>query len=90
MRTYEVFLKRDGQEEYRHAGSIEAPDDELALVLARENYLRRAEGDLLWMVDRADLLVGDRDFVAPNADKPHRQSDGQLVAARRRELRASR
>ncbi len=87
MHTYEIFLKKDGQEEYRHAGSIDAPDDELALLLARENYLRRAEGDLLWMVDRTPLLVGDRDFVAPNSDKPHRDNDGLLVAAHRKSQR---
>ena len=90
MRTYEIFLKRDGQEEYRHAGSIDAPDDELALLLARENYLRRAEGDLLWMVDRQPPLIGDRDFVAPNSDKPHRDNDGLLVAAHRKSQRESR
>ena len=36
MATYEVFLKREGREEFRHAGALEAPEDELATVLARE------------------------------------------------------
>ena len=45
MRRYEVFLKKDGRDEYRHAGSLDAPDPEMALVLARESYLRRAEGE---------------------------------------------
>ena len=87
MRTYEVFLKPDGRDEFRHAGSIEAPNDEVALVLARENYARRAEGSRLWLVDRARIVVGDEDFVAPNADKPHRHNDGARVAERRRRLR---
>jgi len=43
---YEVFLKRDGRDEYRHAGALDASNDELALVMARETYLRRAEGTL--------------------------------------------
>ena len=47
MRVYEVFLKREGKDEFRHAGSLEAADDELAVVLARETYVRRAEGDRL-------------------------------------------
>mgnify|MGYP002525994649 CR=1 FL=1 len=50
MRRYEVFLKKDGKDEYRHAGSLDAPNDGLALLLARESYLRRAEGDRLWLV----------------------------------------
>ena len=87
MRRYEVFLKKDGRDEYRHAGSLDAPDDELDLVLARESYLRRAEGDRLWLGDRAHLITGSPDFVAPNADKPHRHNDGDRIAERRRRLR---
>tara|TARA_Y100000815_G_C13278981_1_gene476113 strand:+ start:779 stop:1057 length:279 start_codon:yes stop_codon:yes gene_type:complete len=87
MRRYEVFLKKDGRDEYRHAGSLDAPDPEMALVLARESYLRRAEGDRLWLVDREDLIIGDADFVAPNADKPHRHNDGERIAVHRRQLR---
>ncbi|MEC9000104.1 MAG: 1,2-phenylacetyl-CoA epoxidase subunit B [Actinomycetota bacterium] len=87
MRRYEVFLKKDGRDEYRHAGSLDAPDDELALVLARESYLRRAEGDRLWLVDRQHLVTAGTEFVAPNADKPHRHNDGERIAERRRLLR---
>ena len=53
----------------------------------RESYLRRAEGDRLWLVDRAHLITGSPDFVAPNADKPHRHNDGDRIAERRRRLR---
>ncbi len=87
MRRYEVFLKKDGRDEHRHAGSLDAPDDEMALVLAREAYLRRAEGDRLWLVCRDHLIVGAPEFVAPNADKPHRHNDGERIAERRRRLR---
>ena len=87
MRRYEVFLKKDGRDEYRHAGSLDAPDPEMALVLARESYLRRAEGDRLWLVDREYLIIGDAGFVAPNANKPHRRNDGERIAVRRRQLR---
>ncbi len=87
MRIYEVFLKREGKEEFRHAGSLEAATPELALVLARENYARRAEGDMMWLVDRAHIVEADPEFIAPNADKPHRHHDGARVAARRRAQR---
>jgi len=87
MATYEVFLKKEGRDEFRHAGALDAPNDELALVMARESYLRRAEGARLWVVDRADVIVGDEAYVAPNADKPHRHHDGAAVAARRKSLR---
>lgn len=88
MHTYEVFLKKDGRDEYRHAGALDAANDELALVMAREAYLRRAEGDRLWLVRRDHLIIADPAFVAPNADKPHRHHDGSAVAARRKAIRA--
>ena len=87
MSVYEVFIKKDGREEFRHAGALEAATDDLALVLAREGYVRRAEGDRLWVVRRENVIAADGDFVSPNADKPHRHHDGAAVAARRKSAR---
>lgn len=87
MATYEVFIKKEGRDEFRHAGALEAANDELALVMARESYLRRAEGSRVWVVDRENVVVGGDDYVGPNADKPHRHHDGAAVAARRKSLR---
>lgn len=88
MATFEVFLKKDGRDEFRHVGALEAANNELALLSARECYVRRAEGDRLWVVRRNDIIVADREFTAPNADKPHRHHSGQAVAARRKAIRA--
>jgi len=88
VRIYEVFLKRAGKEEFRHAGSLEAATAELAVVLARENYARRGEGEEMWLVDRTDIVAVEAEFIAPNMDKPHRHNDGALVAARRKKKRA--
>jgi ring-1,2-phenylacetyl-CoA epoxidase subunit PaaB len=88
VRVYEVFLMKDGREGYRHAGTLEAADDELAVVLARESYARRAEGDAMWLVERSHVIAVEPEFIAPNADKPHRHNDGGRVAARRKRLRA--
>lgn len=87
MATYEVFLKKDGKDEFRHAGALDAANDELALVMARESYIRRAEGNQVWVVNRDHLIVGDTDFVEPNTNKPHRHHDGAAVAARRKAAR---
>lgn len=89
MATYEVFLKKDGRDEYRHAGALDAANDELAMVMARESYIRRAEGDRVWVVNREHVLTASDDFIAPNADKPHRHHDGAAVAARRKAARES-
>ena len=85
--VYEVFIKKDGKDEFRHAGSLNAANDTLAMVMARETYLRRAEGNRVWVVRREHVLVGDDDFVGPNADKAHRHHDGAAVAARRKSRR---
>jgi ring-1,2-phenylacetyl-CoA epoxidase subunit PaaB len=88
MKTFEVFLKKDGKDEFRHAGSMQAPDAQMAIPLAREVYARRAEGDLMWLVDRDNLIVADPGLLAPNADKGHRHNDGKRVADHRKAQRA--
>ena len=89
VHVYEVFIKKDGRSEFRHVGALEAATDEMALVLARESYLRRAEGDRLWVVRRDHVVAAEDDFVDPNADKPHRHHDGAAVAARRKAARGA-
>ncbi len=89
MPTYEVFLKNDGREEYRHAGALDAANEELAIVLARECYVRRGEGDRMWLVERTNVIDPDAEFLAANADKAHRHHSGEAVAARRRTTRTA-
>lgn len=89
MNRYEVFLKKPGREEFRHAGSLDAPDPDMAMLLARETHSRRGEGAEMWLVDRTHVLVGDETHLSVNDDKPHRHNDGSLVAARRKQDRES-
>ena len=67
MRIYEVFLKREGKDEFRHAGSLEASDDELAVVLARQVVVELA--DPLVAVDRPRDL---RERVVHRDERPLR------------------
>ncbi len=90
MHRYEVFLKKPGREEFRHAGTLDAPDPEMAMLLARETHSRRGEGAQMWLVDREHVMVGDEALLAVNEDKPHRHNDGSLVAARRKQNREER
>lgn len=87
MNVYEVFLKRPGKDEFRHAGSLEAPDDEMAELYAREAYARRHEGDEMWLVERRHLIVADPADLEVNDDKPHRHNDGSVIAGRRKRVR---
>jgi len=87
VNVYEVFLKRPGKDEFRHAGSLEAPDDEMAELYAREAYARRHEGDEMWLVERRHLIVADPADLEVNDDKPHRHNDGSVIAGRRKRVR---
>ena len=87
MHTYEVFLKPDGKDGFAHAGSLDAPDDELAEVYARETYVRRGEGTQAWVVRRSDILVLEPTDLAVTAGRTHASNDGQAVAERRRARR---
>ena len=90
MPTYEVFLKKPGKDPFTHAGSLDAADDEVAAVLARECYARRAEGLAMWLVERSHLVVlEDEDFFSVALDKSYRFNDGAVVAERRRRAKAA-
>jgi phenylacetate-CoA oxygenase PaaH subunit len=85
MFTYEVFLKPDGKEGFTHAGSLEAPDDELAVSYARETYIRRGEGMHAWVVRRDAVLVIDPADLLVTSLRTHSSNDGHVVAERRKQ-----
>jgi len=53
---FEVFIRTKGGLSHRHAGSVHAADEEMALQNARDTYTRRQEGVSLWVV-RSDQIV---------------------------------
>lgn len=73
---WEVFVRARGGLEHRHAGSVHAPDAELALRHARDTYTRRLEGVSLWVVRSADIVASDPaqagELFEPAADKIYR------------------
>jgi ring-1,2-phenylacetyl-CoA epoxidase subunit PaaB len=85
MYTYEVFLKPEGRDGFSHAGSLEAPDDELARLYARETYIRRGEGSYAWVVRRNDILVLDPEDLTATTRRSHASNDGKFLAERRRQ-----
>jgi hypothetical protein len=42
--VWDVFGKRKSDDEFEWAGSIKAPDTEMALILAKETHFRHKEG----------------------------------------------
>ncbi|MCH7982295.1 MAG: 1,2-phenylacetyl-CoA epoxidase subunit B [Proteobacteria bacterium] len=73
---YEVFIRAKAGLSHRHAGSLHAADDQMALGYARDTYTRRMEGVSIWVV-RSELIVASDPaetsaFFEPAKDKVYR------------------
>ncbi|HZW60536.1 MAG TPA: 1,2-phenylacetyl-CoA epoxidase subunit PaaB [Woeseiaceae bacterium] len=73
---YEVFIRARAGLSHRHAGSVHAADDQMALDHARDVYTRRSEGVSLWVVRSAHIVASDPAesgaFFDPAEDKVYR------------------
>lgn len=80
--TYEVFQQKNRGDQHVHVGSLHAPNPEMALVLAKEQYGRREQCANLWIVKSLDVLATsyeDADMFQHAFDKSYRESDGYRV-----------
>ena len=87
MDVYEVFRRHGHKQPYEHCGNVTAPDPDMALLLAKECFLRRREGEHLWVVRRADVhSFSDESLLEIAADKSYRFNEGyrDVVAKRER------
>ena len=73
---WEVFVRPKRGLSHLHAGSLHAPDAELALRNARDLYTRRQEGVSIWVVPATAIMASSPDerdaFFDPAADKVYR------------------
>jgi ring-1,2-phenylacetyl-CoA epoxidase subunit PaaB len=56
---FEVFSKRSDTSPLQHQFSLLAPNHELALVMAQENFMRREPVSDIWVVKREDIRKMD-------------------------------
>jgi ring-1,2-phenylacetyl-CoA epoxidase subunit PaaB len=86
MEIFEVFRRTGHKDPYEHCGAVTAPDPEMALLMAKECFLRRGEGEHLWVARRSDIhaFSGDPalDIVA---DKSYRHPSGYRDVMEKRE-----
>jgi len=86
--TYEVFVQRTRGGHAQHVGSLHAPDPDLALVMAKEQYARRSQCVALWVVPTHAILwtsAEDEDLFQPATDKSYREPQGYLNSRERLE-----
>ncbi|MBO6813342.1 MAG: 1,2-phenylacetyl-CoA epoxidase subunit B [Rhizobiaceae bacterium] len=74
--VWEVFIRPRTGLAHKHAGSVHAADEVMALQAARDVYTRRGEGQSVWVVRSADIVAfdpADKDeLLEPSADKIYR------------------
>ena len=73
---WEVFTQKKTGDPHEHAGSVRAPDKELALTNARDVYSRRNEAVSLWVVPSESIVASSPSdagpFFDPSNDKAYR------------------
>ena len=82
---YEVFHQQVRGEPHVHVGSVHAPDDETAVILAKEQFARRQACVNIWVVP-VDAITAthydDADIFEHGTDKSYREAFGYETTKR--------
>lgn len=89
LKPYEVFVQLERGKPHTHAGSLEAPDDAMALYYAREHYGRDQKCVQVWVVPRDRILRTDydKDLVFRLTDQSYRFAKGYDVRGKWQQFR---
>jgi ring-1,2-phenylacetyl-CoA epoxidase subunit PaaB len=91
MERWEVFGKRTVDDPWTSVGAVHAPDDEMALLLAKEAFFRHGEGVDFAVVRLADMHVfGRPDLLAFATDKSYKLQSGYTGMGDKRRRAATR
>jgi ring-1,2-phenylacetyl-CoA epoxidase subunit PaaB len=77
--TYEVFHQKKRGEQHVHVGVVHAPDSEMALVLAKEQFGRRLHTSSIWVVKTSDVYslgYENEDMFETSPEKLYREAGG--------------
>ncbi|MGZ5304463.1 MAG: 1,2-phenylacetyl-CoA epoxidase subunit PaaB [Bacteroidia bacterium] len=75
--TYEVFHQKKSGTQHTHAGIVHAPNAEMAMVFAKEQFARRGQTSGLWVVKSSEILSTtseDAEIFATTPEKLHREA----------------
>ena len=82
---WEVFVRSSRGLSHVHAGSLHAPDADMAVRNARDLYTRRNEGVSIWVVPAAAVVASSPDekdpLFAPSGDKVYRHPTFYAIPA---------
>jgi ring-1,2-phenylacetyl-CoA epoxidase subunit PaaB len=86
MDVYEVFRRHGHKSPFEHCGNVIAPDRDMALLMAKECFLRRREAEHLWVVRRTDIhSFSDETLLEVAGDKSYRFNEGYRDVVQKRE-----
>lgn len=77
--TYEVFHQTSRGAQHVHVGSVHAPNAEMAIIFAKEQYARRMKCVNLWVARTSAISAtsyDDADMFEPATDKSYREAFG--------------
>jgi len=80
--TYEVFHQGKTGAHHVHVGIVHAPNPELALLLAKEQYGRRGQTTNIWVVNTRDVVsmqTSDSDIFVTTPEKTYRDVGAYMV-----------
>lgn len=75
FQTYEVFHQSKRGSQHMHVGIVHAPNPEMALLYAKEQYSRRGVTSNLWVVPSTAVFATsyfDDDIFSTTAEKTYR------------------
>lgn len=75
--TYEVFHQKKRGEQHVHVGIVHAPNPEIALIVAKEQYGRRRVTANIWVVKSSEVYATDyedQDIWATVPEKTYREA----------------
>ncbi|MCF6411103.1 1,2-phenylacetyl-CoA epoxidase subunit PaaB [Pseudalkalibacillus salsuginis] len=77
--VYEVFSKKTDKSPLQHQFSLLAPNEEMALIMARENFFRREPVADIWVAKRDNIRMTtqeEREMLKRLNNKEYRETKG--------------
>lgn len=92
LRAYEVFVQLERGKPHSYAGSVDAADDAMAMLFAREHYGRDQACVQIWVVPRSAIIRTDyeKDLVFRLSDQNYRFAKGYNVGEKWRKFMSQR
>ena len=80
--TYEVFHQKKRGDQHMHVGIVHAPNHEMAMLFAKEQFGRRGISVNIWVVKSKDVFAteyDDQDIFETTPEKVYREASGYKV-----------